>query len=102
MVEGSPNIEFLMLSRGVSDHVCSVALTKEKKKGSPPGAPRKAGLLLFVSITPVDDQVRAVPQCPGEAAGSVGILPVAEIEGRVCASPVGDELIDPEGRVDRS
>jgi hypothetical protein len=36
MVEGNPKTEFLMLSRGVSDQVCSVASTKEKKNGSVP------------------------------------------------------------------
>ena len=62
----------------------------------------KARLLLLVADAAIDDQLGAVPQRLGEAGGGVEALLVAVVERRNRFPCVGDELVEPDRRIDQA
>src|ERR1035437_5783284 len=58
-------------------------------------------LLFLVPRAAVDDEVRAVPQCFGEAGGGVSALLVAIVKRCAGAAAVGSEFIESDGRLDK-
>ena len=101
IVEGSPNIVFLMLRRG-RDRPClqrRVDIGRANWNGRQQC--RRSRSAASCRVAAVDDQVDAVHQGLGEAGGYAGALLVAIVERRAGASAVGHEFVQSDRGIDQ-
>ena len=82
------------MKRGVNDAVVRVRLSARRRSPAEPNS----GRLLLLAHAAVDDDFDAVDDIAGDAEREIDALLVGVVERRRGAAPVGDELVDADGR----
>ena len=101
--EGIPNIEFLMLNRGVIDQVCNVGRYRWRRSSERRGngtAPKNPPCVSLSRTPPSTMRSTPFHERLGEAGSGAGALLVAIIERRVGAPAVRDEFVDADRGID--